>query len=156
MQNVRMTNRRRVLGTVVALLSLASLAVPAARAADSSGFRPAIVDVTGWSRLGAAPLLGGALAGPTLPGPSAGDGVGPGSYLLIDHTDGNSYICTANFVWASGGARYLGAAGHCFLPSNQQSSPLNDPGKFVTRVQVCVSASRVRWPARHRDPGDLR
>ncbi len=71
--------------------------------------------------------------------PSAADGIGPGSYLLIDHTDGNSYICTANFVWAGGGQTYLGAAGHCFLPAGVESSPSTDPGKYVTRVQVCVS-----------------
>lgn len=120
---------RRLVGSLVVLVALASLSAPEAQASDS-GFRPARLTVTGWPRL----------AVPALPGPSAGDGIGPGSYLLIDQTDGNSYICTANFVWnGPRGARYLGAAGHCFLPADQQAAPRANPGKYVTRVQVCVS-----------------
>lgn len=128
MRNVQLGHWRRwALGVIVVLL--AAPAAPAAQASDS-GLEPARLTVTGWPRL----------AGPAIPGPSAGDGIGPGSYLLIDQTDGNSYICTANFVWnGSDGGRYLGAAGHCFLPATAEASPTTNPGQHVTRVQVCVS-----------------
>lgn len=128
MRNVQLGHWRRwAFGVIVVLL--AALAAPAQ--ASDSGLEPARLTVTGWPRL----------AGPAIPGPSAGDGIGPGSYLLIDQTDGNSYICTANFVWSDGGKTFLGAAGHCFLPANVDAAPAGDPGHvYSTRVQVCVSA----------------
>ena len=59
--------------------------------------------------------------------PTASDGVGPGSYLLITQTalgGSQSFICTANFVWTdTAGNKYLGAAGHCFLPSPDATNP---------------------------------
>lgn len=131
MQIARTSNGRRWLMVIAALLlSHIAVGAPNAQAADGR-LRPARLDVTGWTRL----------AGPTaLPGPSAGDGVGPGSYLLIDQTDDSSYICTANFLWRGPtGTTYLGAAGHCFLPSEVDAAPASDPGRYVERVQVCVS-----------------
>lgn len=128
---------RRVIGLVLALVTVASLGTPVARASDN-GLRPAMLDVTGWTRVASPTLAGTTLAGPALPGPSAGNGVGPGSYLIIDQNDGNSYICTANFVWTGGGKTYLGAAGHCFLRAGDEVAPGN-PGSRVDAVSVCVS-----------------
>ncbi len=123
---------RRILGTMLGVVALAALIVPSVEAAGP-GFKPAILDVTGWKLAGPSTGLGGvALAG--VPLPNSGDGIGPGSYLLIDKADG-SFICTANFVWSgSDGNTYLGAAGHCFLPAGVDHE--DTPG---ATVQVCVS-----------------
>ncbi len=144
--DITWTNRgtrrlRRLVGVVAAVVAAAGLGAPGAHAADS-GLRPAALDVTGWTRLATPGLAGARSAAPGLPGPAAGDGIGPGSYLLIDQTDGNSYICTANFVWRDpAGNRYLGAAGHCFLPANVPAAPQGDSThQYSTRVQVCVSS----------------
>ncbi|MGQ0832296.1 MAG: hypothetical protein ACT4OV_11510 [Microthrixaceae bacterium] len=130
---------RRVIGLVLALVTVASLGTPVARASDN-GLRPAMLDVTGWTRVASPTLAGTTLAGPALPGPSAGNGVGPGSYLIIDQTDKNSYLCTANFVWRDpSGKKYLGAAGHCFLRSGDEVAP-GSPGSRVEAVSVCVAS----------------
>jgi hypothetical protein len=129
MRGVRVT-RRGWLAIFIALLGLlGGLLAPRAEAAPSR-WDSAKLDVTGW------PVLAAPLA---LPTPNAGDGIGPGSYLLIDQADG-TFICTANFVWnGPGGERYLGAAGHCFLPPDVDAAPANDPDRYVSRVQVCVA-----------------
>lgn len=135
--------RRRVVGTITGLVAIAAVAVVAPSAGAAPGFVPARLEVTGWSRQTSPASLGVALAGPrALPGRSVSDGIGPGSYLLIDQTDGNSYICSANFVWTGAGGPYLGAAGHCFLPAGVDRAPLDEPSRYVTRVQVCVSRCR--------------
>lgn len=75
------------------------------------------------------------------PMPDQADGIGPGSNLLITRPDG-TYICSANFVWASGSTRYLGAAGHCFLPAAATSTHglgADFNAKGVT-TRVCVLA----------------
>ena len=103
-----------------------------------SGLRRAVVNVTGM-----------AVQSPTAPTPSAGDGIGPGTYLLIYTSaaakdDEAVFICTGNFVWTDGTTQYLGAAGHCFLPNPDGGSTLNpamvkgsDP--YVDHVEACVS-----------------
>ncbi|MEO7429251.1 MAG: hypothetical protein ABIY48_07680 [Acidimicrobiales bacterium] len=144
--------RRRVLGTLIALLAIAPLAVPAAQA--GSGFRPAMLNVTGWTRLASPTLAGTKLVGAPLP--NAGDGIGPGSYLLIDQTDGNSYICTANFVWTDGSKTYLGAAGHCFLRAGDVVAPPATPGFRVKAVSVCVSSCAFGGQLGSVVRGDLR
>jgi hypothetical protein len=123
----RRADHRRIIGLAVVAATAVLLSAPTAEA--RGGFEHTRLTVTGWQRQAATGL----------PLPNAGDGIGPGSYLLIDQTDGNSYICTANFVWNGVGAKYLGAAGHCFLPEGVQAAPTSNPGKYVTRVQVCVS-----------------
>lgn len=120
--------RRRIRGTMLGVAALAALVVPSAQASGPA-FKPAILDVTGWK-------MGGTSAGVPLAGaplPASGDRIGPGSYLLIHRTDGD-FICTANFVWqGSDGNTYLGAAGHCFLP------PEDETLAKQPKVQVCIA-----------------
>jgi hypothetical protein len=78
-----------------------------------------------------------------LPTPDAGDRIGPGSHLIMTMDgDPNLYGCTANFVWKGGGATYLGAAGHCFLPptATATAGPGHDYDPSHTHVKVCVSS----------------
>lgn len=153
MQQLGTITPRKALSVVAAVLVMASLVAPSV-GADSPPYRPAQVDVTGWPRLDTVTPLR-ALAGPSVPGPRSGDGIGPGSYLLIDRTDG-SFICTANFVWAAGTARYLGAAGHCFLEPNDTHAPSSNPGYRVKKVSVCVSGCAFGGQLGAVIQGDLR
>lgn len=75
-----------------------------------------------------------------VPVPAAATGIGPGSKLLITQPDG-SFLCTANYVWTSGGATYLGSAGHCFLPAAATAThgPGADYNPALTSVRVCVA-----------------
>jgi hypothetical protein len=73
--------------------------------------------------------------------PAQAQNIGPGAHLIIDIPGAGTFGCTANFVWASGGARYLGAAGHCFLPegtvaTHGAGADFNASGDVV---KVCVS-----------------
>ena len=118
-----MPKRCSLLATVVAAAALlagsAATGLPAAHASLPGGRRAAL-DVTGWK-----------LATPAAPTPTAANGIGPGDYLLITRPDG-LFICTANFVWAdTAGNRYLGAAGHCFLPQPDVTGggPVPDSGQ---------------------------
>jgi hypothetical protein len=43
--------------------------------------------------------------------PAMAQNIGPGSHLLMEIPGAGTFGCTANFVWASGSTRYLGAAG---------------------------------------------
>ena len=45
------------------------------------------------------------------------------SQMFIAFPDGTTAGCTANFIWRDGGGDlYIGAAGHCFLPSDKNAS----------------------------------
>jgi hypothetical protein len=72
--------------------------------------------------------------------PETSDGIGPGSLLQISR-DGTTAGCTANFIWeGADGAVYLGAAGHCFLPSSADAAE-NAGGSYDTSsvtVRACV------------------
>src|SRR5438876_4212193 len=73
--------------------------------------------------------------------PAMAQNIGPGSHLLIDIPNAGTFGCTANFVWASGNVRYLGAAGHCFLPASATATHgvgANYDASGVV-VRVCVS-----------------
>ena len=72
--------------------------------------------------------------------PAMASNIGPGSHLLIE-MDGGTFGCTANFVWQSGATRYLGAAGHCFVPEGLTAThgPGADWNASGVRVSVCVS-----------------
>jgi hypothetical protein len=73
--------------------------------------------------------------------PAMAQNIGPGSHLLIDIPGAGTFGCTANFVWAAGSARYLGAAGHCFIPAGTTAThgPGADFNASGVIVRVCVS-----------------
>jgi hypothetical protein len=73
--------------------------------------------------------------------PAMAQNIGPGSHLIIDIPGAGTFGCTANFVWASGVTRYLGAAGHCFLPEGTTAThgPGADYNASGVQVSVCVS-----------------
>jgi hypothetical protein len=73
--------------------------------------------------------------------PAMASNIGPGSHLLIEIPDAGTFGCTANFVWESGGTRYLGAAGHCFVPEGLTAThgAGADFDAAGVRVSVCVS-----------------
>lgn len=64
--------------------------------------------------------------------PERADDVRPGSQMYIEFPDGTTAGCTANFVWGDvlgngnaaeeAGDLYIGAAGHCFLPTDKSAS----------------------------------
>src|SRR5256712_12645982 len=92
------------------------------------------LDVTGWvDATTTVPLA--------LVTPAMAQNIGPGSHLLIEIPGAGTFGCTANFVWASGGTRYLGAAGHCFLPEGTTAThgPGTDYDASGVQVSVCVS-----------------
>lgn len=74
------------------------------------------------------------------PLPEDAVGIGPGSPLLTTIPGEGTFICTANFVFQSGGRYYLGAAGHCFLPEGRKATHGTgadyNAGGVVT--EVCV------------------
>lgn len=94
------------------------------------------LDVTGWTDATTALPLGA-------PAPALATGIGPGSHLLIDRSDG-TYACTANWVWRSAGALHLGAAGHCFLQEGETAThgPGADADVSALSVRVCVADCR--------------
>jgi len=73
--------------------------------------------------------------------PAMAQNIGPGSHLLIEIPGAGTFGCTANFVWASGNTRYLGAAGHCFIPEGTTAThgPGADFNPSGVVVRVCVS-----------------
>jgi hypothetical protein len=80
-----------------------------------------------------------------LPAPAMSAGIGPGSHLLMVFASdpGTLWACTANFIWKppTGTKRYLGAAGHCFVPEGKTAThgPGADYNASGTSVRVCVS-----------------
>lgn len=101
-------------------------------AGDTPVERPR-VDVTTWEDLTSTLPL-------DLVTPEAASNIGPGSAIVIRIPDEGRFGCTANFVWAAGGRRYLGAAGHCFLPGDRAAThgPGADYDASGVVVQVCV------------------
>jgi hypothetical protein len=73
--------------------------------------------------------------------PAMAQNIGPGSHLIINIPGEGTFGCTANFVWANGTARYLGAAGHCFLSAAATAThgPGADFNASGVVVKVCVS-----------------
>jgi hypothetical protein len=82
-----------------------------------------------------------------LPAPTSSTGIGPGAHLLITMDDEPDFLfaCTANFIYKPAGTsstRYLGAAGHCFVPAGKTAThgPGADYNPSRTHVRVCVSS----------------
>lgn len=73
--------------------------------------------------------------------PAMAQNIGPGSHLIIDIPGAGTSGCTANFVWAAGSVRFLGAAGHCFIPEGTTAThgPGADYNASAVQVSVCVS-----------------
>lgn len=75
--------------------------------------------------------------------PEAAKDIGPGSALLITIPNEGRFGCSANFVFnsANGPRRYLGSAGHCFLPGDRTSThgAGADYDASGVIVQVCVA-----------------
>lgn len=73
--------------------------------------------------------------------PEAAEDIGTGSAIVITIPDEGRFGCTANFVWEGRGRRYLGAAGHCFLPGDRKAThgPGADYDASGVVVEVCVA-----------------
>jgi hypothetical protein len=73
--------------------------------------------------------------------PAMAQNIGPGSHLIIDIPGAGTFGCSANFVWAAGSVRFLGAAGHCFIPEGTSAThgPGADYDASAVQVSVCVS-----------------
>lgn len=74
------------------------------------------------------------------PLPDPGNGIGPGSRLILHRPDG-AFLCTANFVWTNGQKQYLGTAGHCVIPDGLLAThgPDADYNPANTTVEVCTA-----------------
>ena len=78
--------------------------------------------------------------------PERASGIRPGSQMFITFPDGTTAGCTANFIWRDGtDDLYIGAAGHCFLPSGrnasanaQRAAESDDDVYDVSRLNVSV------------------
>jgi hypothetical protein len=123
----------------VLAVALTLVVAPAAPASDpTAGADRLILDLTGHEDR-TVPVAPAEFTGPT-----QATGIGPGSHLLIEGIEGDedsTFACTANFVWESGGRQYLGAAGHCFLPLDKDTSHGTGDQASVSgvRVRVCVA-----------------
>jgi len=73
--------------------------------------------------------------------PAMAQNIGPGSHLIMVIPGAGTFGCTANFVWAAGSTRYLGAAGHCFISEGTTAThgPGADFDASGVQVSVCVS-----------------
>lgn len=106
---------------------------PALNLAGDMEVRRPRVDVTAWTDLSTSIPL-------ELVTPAAASNIGPGSAIIMDIPDEGRFGCTANFVWRAGGRRYLGAAGHCFIPADRAAThgPGADYDASGVVVTVCV------------------
>lgn len=89
--------------------------------------------------------------------PAMAQNIGPGSHLLIEIPGAGTFGCTANFVWASGPTRYLGAAGHCFIPEGTTATHGTgaDYDTSGVQVSVCVTNCSFGGQAGFLVTGDL-
>ncbi len=149
--------RRRTVGCAVFAFALVMVALPSQAATVGGPSKPAFQR----------PIIridDAALAPVTVPVhapvPASSTGIGPGSQIMIQRPDGG-FICTANFIWTKTDVtqltkrngkldrrvaavvtktKYLGAAGHCFLPVGRTSTHGTDADfdPSQARVSVCV------------------
>ena len=116
------------------LLAAVLIAAPLTAATASPSPERLRLDVTGW-------VDHTTTVKAHTPVPDVGDGIGPGSAILITIPDAGTFICSANFIWAQGSKRYLGAAGHCFLPEDKATThgPDKDYDARGVFTRVCIS-----------------
>ena len=126
--------RARWLRGLRIVLPLAVFFLGADARAYAAGSRHARIDLTQMTRATRAIPL-------QLVTPAMAQNIGPGSHLIIDIPGAGTFGCTANFVWAAGSVRFLGAAGHCFIPEGTTAThgPGADFDASAVRVSVCVS-----------------
>lgn len=88
--------------------------------------------------------------------PSKSHGIGPGSRLFIT-MQGESFGCSANFVWTDGTSHYLGTAGHCVIPEGKHAThgPDADFDASGVIVEVCVSSCDFGGVTSFMIPGGL-
>jgi hypothetical protein len=86
---------------------------------------------------------------PNLLLPAGAEGIGPGSPILITIPNDGTYGCSANFIWRDGSKYYLGAAGHCFIPSTTKSTHGEgaDYDASGVTVEVCVDGCEGNFDA---------
>ena len=77
--------------------------------------------------------------------PAMAQNIGPGSHLLIEIPDAGTFGCTANFVWAGDSTRFLGAAGHCFVPEGTTATHGDGADYDASGVQVSVCVSNCSF-----------
>lgn len=72
--------------------------------------------------------------------PEAASNIGTGSAIIITIPGEGRFGCTANFVWTGQDKRFLGSAGHCFLPGDRSAThgPGADYDASGVLVDVCV------------------
>jgi len=132
-RHVRGDSVRSLVALAFFLCALAHASISGAGQTSATMVRPRI-DLTQMTRITTVVPL-------ALVTPAMAQNIGPGSHLIIEIPGAGTFGCTANFVWASGGTRYLGAAGHCFLPEGTTAT--HGPGANYdasgVQVSVCVS-----------------
>lgn len=143
---MRFISRVAPLAVAVALVAGCDSPAPAPTAADFSGHgvRASLVPAGMQLRRPRLDLTAALDLTTSIPAelvtPQAAGNIGPGSAIIITIPNEGRFGCTANFVWRSGGRRYLGAAGHCFLPADKAAThgPGADYDASGVVVQVCV------------------
>lgn len=117
---------------------LAIGAAPTSLASSSDAARPSIEPVRLRENLTGA-VDESVTLGANVPVPAGATGIGPGSRILITIPEG-TFGCTANWVWTDGAQRYLGSAGHCFLPTEATSTHGADADfdPALASVRICI------------------
>ncbi|MGQ0561107.1 MAG: hypothetical protein ACT443_04440 [Gemmatimonadota bacterium] len=145
---MRVTRQTLALCSTLALLAACAespsaprsgaLPVPSAALIDATTgaeieIRRPKIDVTDW-------LDESVTIPPEVLTPEAARNIGPGSAIIITIPGEGRFGCTANFVWQQGSKRYLGAAGHCFLPAARKAThgAGADYDASGVTVRVCV------------------
>jgi hypothetical protein len=134
----RLTNARRAVKGIVTAIGLILSSVIASGAESAVSTTRPRIDLTDAINLTRTIPL-------ALVTPAMAQNIGPGSHLLIDIPNAGTFGCTANFVWASGTTRYLGAAGHCFIPEGTTATHGSGADFDTSGVQVSVCVSNCSF-----------
>lgn len=131
--------------------SPAGTTVPTADARDQAALSTPRIRTLEWTH------PAGAEPGMPDPVPRPEVGIGPGSELFIERTDGSTTTCTANFVWTDQhGELYLGTAGHCVLAEDENAThgPNADTDASNVEVQVAVEHCYLQFFFPTDEPAD--